>query len=125
MKNIFLASALLIAGLLIGFNWVSNAQTPQQPKPPFRYEYLMVVAVEWGGSEFNKITIINPDGTKQEKEIKDIALIGGKLKENYIINSEKLATTFQELGNYGWELVTVSSSGVDYGHRYDFKRIKR
>ena len=118
MKNIFLASALLIAGLLIGFNWVSNAQIPQQPNPSVKYEYLMVTTFEGGKNEHRKLLIFNPDGTMQEKPLRDINYATKGFEENSItINS-----TLQELGNQGWELVTISELGR---HRYNFKRIKR
>ena len=115
MKNIFLASALLIAGLLIGFNWVSNAQTPQQPTPPVRYDYLMVSTYEYGTKK-DAITIINIDGTKKEIPLT------GEAK----LYSEQISNALQEIGSQGWELVDVSGlGGFQQLQRSHFKRIKR
>ena len=119
MKNIFLTSALLIVGLLIGFNRLSNAQAPQQSAPPVKYEYLMVSTFEGGKNELRKLIIFNPDGTIQEKPLRDISYATKGFEENNIT----INNTLQELGNQEWELITISE---ELGrHRYNFKRIKR
>jgi hypothetical protein len=115
MKKIVLISLLVFSLSVIG---------KAQNTTPVKYDYLLVTIDEIGTD--NSLTILKTDGTSEDLPLASIS--GVKPQENFDENNATIINALKNLGEQGWELVSISDVSVQNTRanfsRYVFKKIK-
>ena len=104
MKKVFLSAALAIA---VAGSWAFY------PKSPPADGYMMVVSSISGG--FNAqafITVVSPDGTRQETEVDFRKGSGKKLASNTTDVHVAALAAINTLARQGWHVVSTAPGGL-------------